>query len=337
MSVRRATLDLGLPALHLTTHVHGHGASMSFLQDVKLRPNYIYIKKTNARIPLKPWFIKEFSIGYLFFLYIQAVRVRRLAMMDYKRPVLHFYPQRPRPWYMMWNICKYAGFRITDNPDRADVLVHFEDSATSDDEPVLRDSGRPIYNGDLLDIRKSEVARAFEDAFGYPFLLDPTIHRGRALRKSEGNGRHDGHVEICPIDRAEPDHVYQRLVNNSDDGVTVEDLRLSVVGDKLPLVYRKTRVMEERFTNLNNSVELLDPADVFSEKECEQLLQMARKIGMDFGTFDTLRDRDDGRLYVVDANKTEMGPPINMAMKDKFEAMHRYSEAYTELFMNGFR
>ncbi len=46
-----------------------------------------------------------------------------------------------------------------------------------------------------------------------------------------------------------------------------------------------------------------------SGQEISNLLQFCQLMGMDYGELDVLRDRQDGRIYVVDANSTPLPPP----------------------------
>jgi hypothetical protein len=52
---------------------------------------------------------------------------------------------------------------------------------------------------------------------------------------------------------------------------------------------------------------------------------------LDWGGLDVLRDRADGRLYVVDVNKTDMGPPIALPWADKLRATRLMARALLEL------
>ena len=54
-------------------------------------------------------------------------------------------------------------------------------------------------------------------------------------------------------------------------------------------------------------------------------------MGLDFGGLDILRDRADGRIYIVDANKTDMGPPSALASNDKLKAMRGLADAFAAL------
>ena len=54
----------------------------------------------------------------------------------------------------------------------------------------------------------------------------------------------------------------------------------------------------------------------------------AAAMHLDYGGLDILRDRHDGRIYIVDANKTDMGPPAAMRGQDKLTAMRALAEAF---------
>ena len=64
---------------------------------------------------------------------------------------------------------------------------------------------------------------------------------------------------------------------------------------------------------------------------CEQRTLLADLlIGM-WGGLDILRDRDDGRLYIVDVNKTDLGPVISLSWRDKVRSMRRLAIALEAL------
>jgi hypothetical protein len=43
---------------------------------------------------------------------------------------------------------------------------------------------------------------------------------------------------------------------------------------------------------------------------------------------DVLRDATEGRLYIVDANKTDMGPPTALPLSDKLHATRTLAKAF---------
>ena len=91
----------------------------------------------------------------------------------------------------------------------------------------------------------------------------------------------------------------------------VLDYRVPIHGDQIPLVYLKYRPIETRFANTNRLVDLAQPQALFSPTELSNILLFARRMGIDFGEFDVLRDKD-GRIYIVDANHKPAGPPLNL-------------------------
>jgi hypothetical protein len=141
--------------------------------------------------------------------------------------------------------------------------------------------------------------------FGYSAEIDPTNHKGMCLRKSEENSAHDGRILQCPTE-PEPGYVYQRLID-TQIGHEVEELRVLKVGSRVPLVYRLRRDLADRFLDKNNSVVSLDPATVFTDEELARLVATSDAIGLDVGELDVLRDNADGRIYLIDVNKTPGG------------------------------
>jgi hypothetical protein len=154
------------------------------------------------------------------------------------------------------------------------------------------------------------------------------------VEKSEKNGVHNGEIVRGPLSTSKAGHVYQRLVDNTTpDGTQVLDLRAVIVGKTLPLVYKKYRVVKRRFESSSIVSELAEPDDVFSREEQDQLKNFARVLGMDFGELDVLRDRADGQLYIVDANKTCISPPIRMDYQTRFRALQITAEAFEKEFL----
>jgi len=128
------------------------------------------------------------------------------------------------------------------------------------------------------------------------------------------------------------DKTYQVLVDNEVEGGLVEDLRCCIVGGKPAIVFRKRRQLERRFLNENAFVELDTPENTYSEDEIRLISQFATEIGLEWGGVDVLRDRLSGKIYIVDANKTDMGPPIALKLSDKLKATRRMAKALIAAF-----
>ncbi|WOI53603.1 hypothetical protein [Parvularcula sp. LCG005] len=293
----------------------------------------IVIHRTGDVVPLEVRFLRNVArvISYLGEVSaivatrpVRAILTGELLLRD--NPRIAFLPRRPQPWYAVWSVCRLARIDIVDDPEDADLLFYFEDCETS---PVSHPDG--TINGRCTDIRKSLVAGHFEEVFGYSLAVDPLNHAGPMVVKSERNGCHDGRIEMGPLAAAAPGMVYQRLVDATDDGVSYTDYRTYVVGSRLSVVFIKRRHGAIRFSNDNDQVSLSTPTECFSETEQAQIIRFAGRMGLEFGGMDILRDRHDGGLYIVDVNKTDMGPPIAMEQLKKRPAMQRLAADFRRM------
>lgn len=303
---------------------------MSVFGGFKIDGDAVVAKETGAVIPLTAGIAREAWRIVSFVWLINAVRATRIVKGREPRARISFFPTKPRSFYAIWPVCQLADVRIVDDPDEADLHFYFEDREFLLAPPAAP-SNRPVFNIGCFDIRKSVVARVFEETFGYGYGIDPVDHRGQAVEKSEGNGKHDGRIIECPLDRPRPGHVYQRLIDNTFDGREHIDIRTPIVGGTIPFVYLKRRMPERRFSNDNTRVDLVDADAMLSAEERARIVDFAAAMRLDFGGLDILRDRADGRIYIVDANKTDMGPPSALSGPEKLKAMRGLAGAFAEL------
>ena len=298
----------------------------SWLNDLELRGRTLVIKKTGATVRFDTALVREIGRGLRVVLMLM-VRRWWLRATGKERRRVWFAPDDPRPWYMVHAALTYAGVSVAKRPADACAAVFFDDVTSS---PALQPSFGVALNYGCHDISKSRVGEAFAAAFDYPLTLDPREHSGQAVRKSETNSRHDGQVIDCP---SEPvaGTVVQRLVDTGGDD-HVLDLRTQVVGGRPVAVYPKRRPKADRFNSISNvEVSLVDPATVFSDEECAAIGRFCEGMGLDWGTLDVLRDRHDGRIYIVDANKTDVGPMLSLPLGDQFRSIRLASEALVRL------
>ena len=294
-----------------------------WLRDFRFGLTSLTVRKTGARVPYSPSVIAETTAWFRYFL---AARTAEPVGAPF---TIAFTPERARPWYLIWAVTRIAGAQLSKDTSTADVVMHFEDATiTPNKAPLKLKSGARLINFGCPDVSKTRIAAAFEAAFGYPLALDPTQHAGLAVEKSEINGAHDGHVIQCPAHRL-PGRAYQRLVDNRGaDLAMVDDLRTCTVNGAPACVFIKRRPLAKRFENTNTEVLLRMPVEVFSPEEMERITAFSREMGLDWGAIDALRHRADGRLYIVDANKTDMGPPIALPLADKMKATRLLAEAF---------
>lgn len=259
----------------------------------------------------------------------KTARLRARWLRSYQPRAVLFYPFQPHPFSAIYKICHQAGFHMCYRYDSDwDVGIHW-DTATQREalsEEILS-SGRRVLNAACLDVGKIRLSAIFADVFGYPLALDPTRHRGPCVRKSCENATHDGVILDCPIPEAWPGFVYQRLVHNEVSSEAAEDLRVPYICGGIPFVYRKMRPISDRFSNLNLDVSCCPADEAFSESERERIAKFCRILGMDYGELDILRDKLDGRIYIVDANPTPWGPPNHIRAADRAFAIQAMTGA----------
>ena len=303
---------------------------MSFFGDFKISGSQLVATETGAQIPLTPGFARDAISIASFVWLVNALRATRFVKGREPRARISFYPRKPRSYYAIWPVCQLADVKIVDDPAEADLHFYFEDREFLT-APRPAPSNKPAFNIGCFDIRKSVVSRVFEETFGYSLDIDPTTHLGPVVEKSESNGKHDGRIIQCPIDSVKPNHVYQRVIENTFDGVEHVDIRSPIVGGKIPYVFLKRRSRDLRFTNENHRVDLVETDAMLSKDEQKKIAAFARGMSLDFGGLDVLRNRDDGRIYIVDANKTDMGPPSAMKAPDKLKAMRGLADAFAAM------
>ena len=285
-----------------------------WLADFELRRGAVRLRKTGATASIDGKLIAEVAIWLNFHIWI-TVRALWLGQRATSLSI-GFIPDVPRPWYLIRAACTWARITIANDPAEADCLFFFEDATWSARQHAR--SSKPGLNFGCDDISKSKVARTFESVFGYSLALDPTTFAGPAVEKSEVNARHDGRIVTCPC-APRQGYVYQRLIDTFD-GAHVHDLRTPCVAGVPVVVWEKFRPESGRFSPHNIKVIARDPATVFSDDERDGIRRFCTAMGLEWGGLDILRDRQDGRIYIVDVNKTDAGPVIALPLREKLRS-----------------
>ena len=302
-----------------------------WISDFKYDDGAMLVKKTGHRVPITLSLANDIFTWFCFYFFAQTWRSWR-RITGYKRPTIAFSPDKPRPWYFIWPVMHVSGAKLIDDVAEADIVMHFDDSTESNGPVPIIKPGARLVNFGCSDISKSTVAAAFERASGYSLSVDPTTHTGRMVEKSELNAAHDGRVLEGPLDEPVEGKTYQRLVDNEIEGGLVEDLRCCVVNGSPVVVFRKRRPLERRFLNENVQVLLDEPRNCYTSDEIAVIERFAAEIGLDWGGVDVLRDRMNGKIYIVDANKTDMGPPVALKLGSKLRATRRMAQAFAIAF-----
>ncbi len=293
--------------------------------DWDIRDGVVAVKSTGQRLPFGPRFLLICLNWLVYYFCMEAWRAASFAR---KGPKVAFVPHRPRPWYFIWPALHAAGGRIVSRPEDADLVMCFED-ATRSTLPSAP-ANKVTMNFGCNDVSKSRVAEVFEAVFDYPLHIDPETHSGPMVEKSEINGAHDGHVVIGPKTPREG-FVYQKVVDNRIGDDQVEDLRCLVVGSHIPTSFIKRRPLDRRFINANCEVLLVEPDSYLTQDEIHKLQAFAARMNLQWGAMDVLRDRADGRIYVVDVNKTNIDPPIALPLKDKLKVTKQIAQILRDM------
>ncbi|GAB4379332.1 MAG: hypothetical protein Kow0075_09840 [Salibacteraceae bacterium] len=293
------------------------------------------------------YFLKAFKRG-IFNRYRKGMPIAEMAYKDFQRFLLKTqqwiglkpririlcYPHLPSRGATIYRIARLGGFEITNLPSgKFNAVVYWEYATVRKEFEFLEQLGAPVLNLQSRDIGKQYVDSVMKEVFGYSAAIDPVNYRGVAVEKSNINAVHDGRIIECPHPRVEG-MFYMKLVDSAVNDTEVMDVRTPIMGNEIPHVYLAYRSAEARFVNVPPRVELeVDVDKVYTPKEREQLLGLARALGLDYGEMDVLRDKTDGRIYVVDVNNTPQGPPKNLTKSQKKAAIRRLHDSFVRQFL----
>jgi hypothetical protein len=310
----------------VTSTTQKAASKQGWLHDFFWADGRLQVRKTGVKLALTRAVIAEIASWAV---YLSVLAVATAIARTKARPKLSvgFAPDRPRRWYLVRGALMWAGLDLAEHPAQADAVFYFDDT-TIGAPPPSRTPRR--FNFSCTDISKSHVSKVFEEVFGYSLAVDPANTIGEIVEKPEKNGVHGGRIVLAPLP-AKPGFAYQRVVETRDGDGCCQDLRTPCVGGEPIVVWIKTKTPEGRFSINNRSAVLADPAEVFSEQERQLIRTFNARMGLDWGGLDILRDRKDGRIYIVDVNKTDVGPVIALSWRDKIVSMHRLAEALRRL------
>lgn len=302
----------------------------AWYDDFELRSRGVFIKTAGTTIPFKFRVAQDMVAATPFFLYVKLRQLRNTFTRE-KALKVYFTPHVPRPWYLVWAVMAFGKIEITRNKDHADAIFYFDDQTYSEHKHIFSAPLTKHINFDCIDISKSRVAKANETVFNHSLTVNPETYQGKIVRKSEMNAAHDGVILEGPVKREE-EFSYQKLIDNTE-GKHVVDLRCPTVGGEVQVVIIKKRLTKSRFANTNSKATYVSPKTVFSGLELALIKEYCLEMNLDWGSLDVLRDNQTKEIYIVDVNKTEMGPPLVMKLKDKIhvtEILAKQLRAYIE-------
>jgi len=251
----------------------------------------------------------------------------------FRLPSLLVYPDFPSKKSTIRKIAKELGYRITNKPcDNPEVILYFEDVTFGNSAALTQKYPKAVVlNESCTDISKQKVDEIHQRIFGYCTIINPLTYSGVAVRKSDMNALHDGQTITCPLQSREDGSVYQVLIDNSVGAGMVVDFRVPVINYEVVLAYKKFKKESVRFTNLVSYSELHSHQTIFSSEELERIGQFCKAMGVQFCELDVLRNLTDGRIYIIDVNKTPYGPPAGLPKAAADAAILALTEAFKRL------
>ena len=303
--------------------------TLNYFKGIHIRDGVIYVRQTGQQIPIDRKLFGSIIAVLRVYLYLFGVKLIRF--LTFKRPLatIAFVPHLPAFWYNIWIANQISGSRAFGDASRADSIFVFEDSTVNAFDPDTLPSNAVKVNDRISDVTKTRVGALFEQVFGYGISVDPLTYEGEGIRKSNQNGAHDGVKIHFPLreDQIVPEFVYQRLVDSTNTPGITEDLRIAYVFGKIAVVYHKFKDTAVRFGTEYLRVDLRSAEDVCSQSEIHLLVEFCETMGLDFGAVDVMRDKNNGRIYVVDVNKTCM-PVLSLTFREQMTAQRRIATAF---------
>lgn len=280
-------------------------------------------------------YIYKYSFLYLFLNLKQIYNLVRKRKLKNKN--IYFHPQKPKPFYSIYNIAKYSWLKFQTDIRKSNLIFIFDDNTKNDNFLYeLNWDNIKIINWKCDDISKEKVSKIFEKTFWYWIIINPLKYRWYCVKKSNNNWAHDWKVIKCPIDKKEIDknYVYQKLIDNSIDKKFVYDIRCPIIWKNIPFVYIKKRNIKERFSNNNTEVLVEETRKFLTKKEVKKIVKFKSEMWLDFWEIDVLRDNYDKKLYIVDVNKTSLWPPSWLKYINKIKVLKTLSESFKKEFLN---
>lgn len=258
--------------------------------------------------------------------------IGRMCITGKRPPAFLVWPEMPSRRAALHKMARALNWEVTNRPRRHPIagmrFADRTDKGLAFNPPASMD-GVQWWNCNCNDIRKSTLESAHQAAFGYGIAIDPLTYEGLMVEKSDENARHDGRLVQGPLTPGElrENAVYQVNIENVDTHGRYFDYRLMYLLGTFPIIYRKFKPTEARFTNLTDGVEVLNDPSSFTSHELASISQLATLMGVDYAEFDVLRDRSSGKIYVVDINPTPWGPPAQLDLTASRAAIQRMAEA----------
>lgn len=261
-----------------------------------------------------------------------------------KHNTVLFYPRFPDRKTVIKKILDHLNYNISSSLKLPyQRIIHWQDATYREYDETIKSlaANEKVINFNCKDISKTKVDNLHEEVFGYATVVDPQKYEGKCVKKNILNAKHDGIILDCPIkEKPEEGFIYQILIDNQYDEHVVEDIRVSIIGKKIPLTILKYKPVNKRFGGFRKNQDgikapvVKEPIEVLSKDEQSKIIELCQKIGLETGELDALRNRNDGKIYVIDINNTPTGPS-HLTEEELKYAVGKLSSAFETEFLTG--
>lgn len=87
----------------------------------------------------------------------------------------------------------------------------------------------------------------------------------------------------------------------------------------------------QQFREDTNVTLVEEAAALFSPEEMRLITIFYRRTGLDYGEIDVVRDHETSLIYVLDINKTPLGPPNGLSKADHVHALRLYRKHFAAM------
>jgi hypothetical protein len=245
-----------------------------------------------------------------------------------------------------WHIVHLLNFKITTNiHGDYDLVMNWNDTTFKQPSPQLIEiaKNKQVINLYSTDISKTRVGTVFEQIFGYNTEIDPLTFEGLAVEKGDINAKKSASIVRCPIKERKEGFIYQLVINNIQDENYVSEYRVPVFKDLIPFVYFKFISAKKRFSDVTEKAFIKEATEVFNEEEINKIIALCREMNVEYAELDILRNKDDGKIYIVDVNDTPGSLPGHRKLDEegidvfgkgkRQEALLRLAKAFYDKFL----
>ncbi|MCP4457681.1 MAG: hypothetical protein GY816_06595 [Cytophagales bacterium] len=175
----------------------------------------------------------------------------------------------------------------------------------------------PIINANLGNINKLALDTLHKKIFGTSLIINPLTYKGEFLEKDGGTPGGAGHtanntpfiIHQHPIKEVNDQSVYVRLIDNLDEHGYFIDQRVYVFKQEIfpccRIFQLKGRFETQSAGSISKEIRWLE--DEFSKEERGKMLKFVKRLQLDYGEIDVIRERRSKNIYLVDVNNTPYG------------------------------